>query len=117
MITTKLLKNKRHWERVSFFKELVIMEKKSGKKVEANGINISVGGIGFYSKNIFQKGTPISIQICLNNELQAGAVWINATAMWSKIEQDGVITGAEFDTIIKPTNHPILYKMIYERNF
>ncbi len=114
---TVLLTEKRQWERVSFFQKLIVLETSSGLKVDANSINISVGGIGFFSKKIFQKGTHLSIQICMNNELQAQTIWINAIVAWSKFEQDGAVTGAQFDTLIKAVNHPILYKIIYESPF
>ncbi len=114
---TNLLTEKRHWERVSFFRKLVVQETISGRNFESNGINISVGGIRFYSKKIFQTGARISIQICMNNKLHTENALVNAIVKWSKIEQDGAVTGAQFETSIKPADHPILYKMIYEQSF
>lgn len=74
-------------ERVPFLKKLIIQEAENGQKVEASGININIGGIGFYSKKFFQKGSRISIQVCLDNKLHPDAVWINAVVVWSRIEQ------------------------------
>ena len=101
---------------MSFLKKLIIQVAENGQKVEASGININIGGIGFYSKKFFQKGSRISIQVCLDNKLHQNAVWINAVVVWSRIEQDGAVTGAQFDNIIKFENYPELYKVIYKQS-
>jgi hypothetical protein len=91
-----------------------VLDVNTGHKFEANGIDISVKGIGFYSTKIMQKDRRISIQVWLDDVSQKDPVWITGTVKWSKFEQDGAIMGVEFDTLIKPTEHPKLYEMIYK---
>jgi hypothetical protein len=94
-------------------KRLTILDVESGQKFEANGIDISVKGIGFYSKKFFSNNSRVSIQVWLDDVSQKDPVWINAVVRWSKLEQDGAIIGVQFDTLIKPVEHPKLYEMIY----
>ncbi len=101
--------------RVLFLKKLTVQQDSEGQKVEANGININIKGIEFYSKKFFQKGSRITIQFCLNNEVNAKPVLIDAEVIWSKIEQNGAVTGAQFSCVIKYDNYPKLYKLIYEQ--
>lgn len=107
--------SRRECERVPFMKRLTILDVESGQKFEANGVDISVTGMGFYSKKFFQRNSRISIQVWLDGDLQQDAVWIGATVKWSKLEQDGAIMGVQFDTFIKSTEHPKLYELIYKR--
>jgi len=109
------LANKRAYGRVPFTGRLMVLDASSGQKFEANGINIGVAGIGFYSEKLFQKDSRISIQVCLDNASHLDPVWINATVRWSKIEQDGAVMGVQFDTFIKSVEHPELYELIYEK--
>ncbi|MGA2914646.1 MAG: PilZ domain-containing protein [Sedimentisphaerales bacterium] len=106
--------SRREYERVPFVKRLTVRDVESGGKYEANGIDISVKGIGFYSKKFFSKDTRVAIQVWLDEDTQKDPVWINATVKWSKLEQDGAVMGAQFDTLVKPTEHPKLYEMIYK---
>lgn len=105
--------SQREYERVPFMKRLTVMDAGSGRKYEANGIDISVKGIGFYSKKFFSKESKVAIQVWFDEDSQKDPVWINATVKWSKLEQDGAIMGVQFDTLIKPAEHPGLYEMIY----
>jgi len=105
----------RAYERVPFTKRLTVLDVNSGRKFEANGIDMSVIGIGFYSKKLFQKDSRISMQVWLDNISQKDPVWINGTVKWSKLEQDGAVMGVQFDTLIKSAEHPKLYELIYKK--
>jgi hypothetical protein len=105
----------RAYERVPFAKKLTIMDVSSGQKFEANGIDISVMGMGFYSKKFFSKNSRISIQVWFDNVSQTDPKWINATVRWSTLEQDGAMMGVQFDAPIKLTDHPKLYELIYKK--
>lgn len=106
----------RAYERVPFTKRLTVLDADSGQKFNAFGIDISVKGVGFYSKKFFQTDERISIQVWLedDSEKDKDPVWINATVRWSKLEQDGAVIGVQFDTLIKAGEHPRLYEMIYK---
>jgi hypothetical protein len=56
----------------------------------------------------------VSIQVWLDDDTQKDPIWISATVKWTKLEQNGAIIGVQFDTLIKPTDHPKLYEMIYK---
>ena len=104
---------RREYERVPFAKKLTIKDMASGQEFEANGIDISVKGIGFYSKKFFSKDSRIAIQVWLDDDAQKDPVWINGVVRWAKLEQDGAVAGCQFDNLIKPAEHPRLYEMIY----
>jgi hypothetical protein len=102
-------------ERVPFTKRLTVLDVNTGQKFEANGIDMSVAGMGFYSKKFFQKNSRVSIQVWLDNVSQKDPVGINAIVRWSKLEQDGAVMGVQFDTPIKSAEHPKLYELIYKK--
>lgn len=106
---------KRVYERVPFTRKLTVLDVNSGQKFEANGIDVSVVGMGFYSKKFFQKDSRISIQVWLDDVSQKDPVWINATVRRSKLEQDGAVMGVQFDTLVKSAEHPKLYELIYKK--
>ena len=105
--------SRREYERVPFTKKLMVMDVESGEKFDANSIDISVKGIGFYSRKFFSKESRVGIQIWLDDVSQEDPVWIDATVKWSKLEQDGAVIGVQFDTLIKAAEHPKLYEIIY----
>jgi hypothetical protein len=115
MNKTQTMSLARAYERVPFAKRLTVLDVNSGQKFEANGIDISVMGMGFYSKKFFQTKNRVSIQVWLDNVSQQDPAWINATVRWAKLEQDGAVMGVRFDTIIKSTEHPKLYELIYKK--
>ena len=108
------IKSRRAYERIPFIKRLTVLDVNTNRIFDANGIDISVKGVGFYSSKLFQKGHHVSIQIWLDDVSQKDPVWIGGTVKWSKLEQDGAIMGIEFDALIKPAEHPKLYGMIYK---
>lgn len=108
---------RRDYERVPFTKKLMVMDASSGERFEARGIDISIKGIGFYSKKLFQKGSRISIQVWLDNALRIDPFWINAIVRDSGLEQDGAVMHAQFDTFIKVADHPVLYELICKQDF
>ena len=103
------LMQKREYDRVSFLKRITLKDVKTNHLIEANGIDINIKGVRFYSEKFFSMNDRISMQIWLDNV----SVWISGKIIWSHIEQDGAITGVQFDDPIKPDTHPKLYKMIY----
>jgi len=113
MNKTRNLSLTRAYERVPFARRLTVLDVNSGQKFEANGIDMSVMGMGFYSKKFFQKNSRISIQVWLDNVSQKDPVWINATVRWSKLEQDGAVMGVQFDAPVKSAEHPKLYEIIF----
>lgn len=106
--------SRRQYERVPFLKKLTVLDVNTGHKFEANAIDISIKGVGFYSKKLLQKDHHISIQVWLDDDSQKDPVWIGGTVKWSKLEQDGAVMGVEFDALIKPAEHPKLYEMIFK---
>jgi c-di-GMP-binding flagellar brake protein YcgR len=106
--------SRREYERVPFAKKLTVLDLNSGNTYEANGIDISVKGIGFYSKKLLQKDHHISIQVWLDDVSQKDPVCLTGAVKWSKLEQDGAIIGVQFDALIKPSQHPKLYEMIFK---
>ncbi|MBN1787224.1 MAG: PilZ domain-containing protein [Sedimentisphaerales bacterium] len=105
---------KRAYARVPFTRKLVARDLKTGKKYWANGIDISVMGIGFFSKKFFPKNDRVSVQVWLDSQGKVDPVWMNGTVKWAKLEQGGAIIGIQFDSLIKSAEHPELYKQIYE---
>lgn len=106
--------NRREYERVPFLKRLTVRDVDTGQKFRANGIDISVKGVGFFCKKFFPKESRVSLQIWLDDDGQKDPIWINATVKRAQLEQNGAIIGVQFDNLVKPAEHPKLYEMIYK---
>ncbi|MFA5293675.1 MAG: PilZ domain-containing protein [Phycisphaerae bacterium] len=106
---------RRTYARVPFTHKLMVLDMNTGHKFEGNGIDISVMGIGFYSRKLFQKEHHVQIQVWLDGGENVDPVLISGTVKWSKPEQDGGIMGVQFDMLIKASDHPDLYEQICKK--
>ena len=106
--------SRREYERIPFVKKLTVKDLNTSHRFDANGVDISVKGVGFVSPKILPMNSRVSIQVWLDDDAQKDPVWIGATVKWAKPEQDGAVIGVQFDTLIEPVEHPKLYEMIYK---
>jgi len=106
---------RRAYARVPFTNKLIVLDMNTGHKFEANGIDISVMGIGFYCKKLFQKEHHVHIQVWLDSGERVDPVLVSGTVKWAKLEQNGAIMGIQFDMLIKAADHPELYEQICKR--
>ena len=106
---------KRAYARVPFTRKLIVRDLNTGQKFWANGIDISLMGIGFYSKKFLPKNHRVSMQLWLDGADKVDPVWLNGVVKWAKLEQNGAVIGVQFGAIIKSAEHQELYKQIYEK--
>jgi len=103
---------KRRYERIPFSAGMTVTDVATGRRCEANSVNISAASIAFYAETLFPLDSRIRIQIRLRDAGREETVELGATVRRARPEQDGAVMGAEFDTILGPSHLPNLYDRV-----
>ncbi len=99
---------RRRYERVSFSVDLDVAEMPAGPKFRARSIDLSRGGVGFFARRFIPTGTRVQVAFHLVNDGKEEIAVVAATVMNTRMEGDGSVMGAAFDTPISPATQPAL---------
>lgn len=102
----------RRFNRVAFFTELTVRSVSSGRQCKGNSIDLSRGGIGFYSEKYFPPGDRVLIGFLLRGPDGVRSISVAARVARSRVEAEGTLIGAEFEVPLSPINHPVLCECI-----
>ena len=102
----------RHYERVPFAARVTVADAASGARYEGNSIDLSAGGVGFYTRRFFEPGARIRVSIWLTVSGRQEPVELPATVRWARVEQGGAIMGAEFDAVLSAARQPTLWERL-----
>ena len=101
----------RRFPHVPFSTDLTVVDLLDRRRYAGHSIDLSRGGIGFYAERFFPAGTRIDVVVPAGPG-PGRAVSLPATVRWSRIEADGAVMGAEFDTLLGPAVCPELYERL-----
>lgn len=111
----ELTRENRQFQRVSFACELTVTPMPSGKPQPATSVDISLGGVGFYSKFPLNKDQIIQIDFRLKDEDRSSVVErVQAKVVYARSYWEGTRVGVEFSKPLNEVNHPILIKRLQE---
>ncbi len=106
------LPERRKHDRVPLVADLTIEDLNTGQSCPGRSINISRGGVSFFSAKCFPIGNEIRITLYLTSNGKKHRVQVHARIIHFSIETRGAITGAVFDTDLAPANYPLLCDLI-----
>jgi len=100
--------NNRQYKRVPFYAGLEVKDKASARLILGSAIDLSRGGLRFFSRECFPVGT--SVELAIRSKLNPAYVMrISATITCDRIESFGATMGAAFDSELSPMNQPDLW--------
>ena len=106
-------KERRLYKHIPFSAELTIVDRATRRRYKGYSINLSLSGIGFYGERFLEAGTPINILVHLGQAITDQPEQITAMVRWARVEGDGAIMGAEFDSPVTSANMPQLCERLY----
>jgi len=104
---------RRQYERVPFRTELTIIDLGTQARYSGFSIDLSLGGMGFYTEHFFEKGTPVDIVAGDGRGGHEAVTRITATVQWARVEGDGAIIGVQFSRLLSPDAYPELCERLY----
>ena len=105
---------RRRYARTSFSAELLITSPGGQPPCRGHSIDVSRGGIGFFSDRFLDPGTRAQITILTRRRGEPVTAVVPATIRWCRFDEAGAIAGAEFDDAISPSTHPELCECVDE---
>lgn len=106
---------RRRHDRVPLLTDLTVEDLCTGQSCSGRSINISRGGIGFYSAKFVPAGNDIRITIHLSRGGQSYWTQVHARVSRATIETRGTIIGALFDPELTPATQPVLCSLIDDK--
>ena len=98
----------RRYERVPFFCDLEVVDPSTGISQPGRGIDLSRGGIGFWSAHFVPVGKHIRLVISLPNGGRLATARLAGVVVRARAENDGAIMGLSFDEPLAPLSQPML---------
>lgn len=104
---------KRRYERVDFFCRVLLAIQPDGPTVEANTLDVSLGGVGVMTGSVFEKGQLVTISFFLKDRSQKD-ITDNVMGRVANVRADYDITrvGVEFLEPLRESEHPVLVKKV-----
>lgn len=106
---------RRRYEHVPFFAPMTISAAAGDKTCSGSCINISRGGVGFYSERFFRPGEKITLVMEIRQGSRKVPVSIAARVIWARAEPEGAMLGAAFETPVTPSSQPVLCECLDNR--
>ena len=106
------LTERRKHERVPMVADLTIEDLGTGQSCSGRSINISRGGVSFFSGKVFPAGNEIRLTMYLSCDGKSHRVQVHARVVHFSVETRGAIVGAVFDSDLTPAGQPILCSLI-----
>ena len=103
---------RRQYERTPFSTGVTIVDQATQRQYEGHSIDLSVGGMSFYSERFFDKGSSIALIARIGQSQGSEVTSIPATVQWARVEGDGAIMGVEFCQPLSRSAHPELYERL-----
>ena len=94
---------------------LDIKDAAAGGLFQARSIDISRGGIGFFSPKFIPTGAHLRIGIHIFAGGKDHVTNVSATVMRATADTGGAIIGAAFDTLLSPAAQPLLCEYMDSR--
>jgi hypothetical protein len=105
----------RRYERIPFSTDVELRDSGSGHVCRGRSIDLSRGGIGFFSDRFIPAGTHVRITLSCRASGRPVAVTVGATVRRATTEGGGGIMGAQFDEILSPLSEPVLCELVDSR--
>lgn len=84
-----------------------------GATIEANSIDISLGGAGVASPRFLAAGTPVTLAFHLRDRRGADAIErVAARVARARADPDGLTLGVEFVAPLHRSSHPLLTRVV-----
>jgi hypothetical protein len=103
---------RRKHERVPLVADLTVEDLGTGQSCSGRSINISRGGVSFFSGKVFPVGNEIRLTVYLSREGKSHRVQVHARVIRFSVETRGSVIGAVFDPDLSPATQPILCDFI-----
>jgi hypothetical protein len=96
---------RRIYQRIAFSAEVTVVGP-DGRAVPGHSINLSRGGIGFYSATFYPLGARVRVEV--RHAIVGGVVSLVGTVRWAQADETGTAHGVEFDLPLSPAAQPRL---------
>lgn len=104
---------RRRFDHVPVAMSLTIIDEGTRSHVNGSSINLSRGGVGFYSERFLRPDTHVTFVFHFGYGTNAKTESIHATVRWSKIEGEGAIGGAAFGSLLSDATFPLLSDRLF----
>jgi len=103
---------RRRHERVPLIANLTVEDLRTGQSYPGRSIDISRGGMGFFSSKFLPVGMDIRITMQLSRNGQPCQAQVYARVVRGSVETGGAVMGAVFDSELTPGAQPILCECV-----
>lgn len=103
---------RRKHERVPLAADVTVEDLATGQSCTGRTINISRGGISFYSSKVFPTGDELRLTLYLTRNDKTHRVQVHARVIRFSIETGGAVIGAVFDADLTPAAQPVLCSFV-----
>ncbi len=104
---------RRRFDHVPVAMSLTIIDEDSRNHLAGASINLSRGGVAFYCEKFIKPDTHVTFVFHFGYGSNAKAESIRATVRWSKIEGEGAIGGAAFESLLSDVTFPLLSDRLF----
>jgi hypothetical protein len=111
-MTMPAFEERRKHERVPLMADLTVEDLGTNQSCSGRSINISRGGISFFSTKCFPTGNELRLTLYLSRSGKSHRLQVHARVLRFSIETRGAVIGAAFDADLTPAAQPVLCSFI-----
>ncbi|HBI22748.1 MAG: hypothetical protein A2Y48_08870 [Nitrospirae bacterium RIFCSPLOW2_12_42_9] len=108
--------DRRKFPRISLLGEIIIKAKDSGEQLQGYAINISRGGVAFYSEKLFNINSELSLTLFFKYEDEERREEVSCIVRWIKPVGNIFAIGVQFENIRKE-KQPMIFKYLENNEY